>query len=413
MNLLDLLKRPEGKSLEYKRDLSSPDGVLRSIVAFANTAGGTLLIARRMVERGVRFVQVYPSPARPHYLKSAGLENGVFVRVGSTNRRVEREMIEELRRFARGEGFDEQPLPELNSEALDFRAASELFAPVRKLKRPDLETLKLITMHQGRKVPTVGGVLLFGKERERYFSEAWIQAGRFQGEDRSHIADTLEIRAHLPIAVEEAIAFVRKHNTRAAEIGSVRRTERWDLPPVAVREAVINAVVHADYSQRGAPIRISIFDNRLEIENPGLLPFGLIVEDLRYGISKLRNRVMGRVFHDLGLIELWGSGIQRMNGACREAGLDDPILEEIGTHFRVTLYTARKHRPSVDEVEQAILATLASGKGLSTQKIAAKIKRSSRATRTRLLSLVARGLVAEVGTSPQDPRRQYFLAHKR
>ncbi len=453
MNLLDLLKRPEGKSLEYKRDLSSPDGVLRSIVAFANTAGGTLLIGvedKTRHVRGVReplameerlanlisdnisphlipeleilpwrrrshvlAVQVYPSPARPHYLKSAGLENGVFVRVGSTNRRVEREMIEELRRFARGEGFDEQPLPELNSEALDFRAASELFAPVRKLKRPDLETLKLITMHQGRKVPTVGGVLLFGKERERYFSEAWIQAGRFQGEDRSHIADTLEIRTHLPIAVEEAIAFVRKHNTRAAEIGSVRRTERWDLPPVAVREAVINAVVHADYSQRGAPIRISIFDNRLEIENPGLLPFGLIVEDLRYGISKLRNRVMGRVFHDLGLIEQWGSGIQRMNGACREAGLDDPILEEIGTHFRVTLYTARKHRPSVDEVEQAILATLASGKGLSTQKIAAKIKRSSRATRTRLLSLVARGLVAEVGTSPQDPRRQYFLAHKR
>jgi predicted HTH transcriptional regulator len=77
-----------------------------------------------------------------------------------------------------------------------------------------------------------------------------------------------------------------------------------------VREAVINAVVHADYAQQGAPIRLSIFDGRLEIENPGLLPFGLTIEDLRKGISKLRNRVIGRVFRDLGLIEQWGSGIQ-------------------------------------------------------------------------------------------------------
>jgi predicted HTH transcriptional regulator len=452
MNLIELLKQPEGKSLEFKRDLSSPDGVLRSLVAFANTAGGTLLIGVEDKTRHVRgvkeplameerlanlisdniaprlipeleilpwrrrahvlAVQVYPSPVRPHYLKGAGLENGVFVRVGSTNRRAEPEMVEELRRFVRGESFDERPLPELDSEALDFRAASELFAPVRRLKRSDLETLRLVARHQGRTVPTVGGVLLFGKERERYFPDAWIQAGRFVGQDRSRIADTTEIRLHLPLAVEEAIAFVRKHDTRAAEIGPVRRTERWGLPPAAVREAVINAVVHADYAQRGAPIRISMFDDRLEVENPGLLPFGLTVEDLHHGISKLRNRVLGRVFHALGLIEQWGSGIQRMTTACREAGLDTPLLEEIGTHFRVSLYTARKHPPRVDQLEQTILDVLSAGKGLSTQQVAAKIKRSPRATRTRLLSLVTRGLVAEVGTSPQDPRRQYFLVKK-
>ena len=126
--------------------------------------------------------------------------------MGSTNRRADAEMIAELRRFARGESFDEQPLPDLDSEALDFRAASELFAPVRRLKPHDLETLKLITRHQGRKVPTVGGILLFGQARERYFPDAWIQAGRFQGKDRSHIVDTVEIRAHLPLAVEQAIA---------------------------------------------------------------------------------------------------------------------------------------------------------------------------------------------------------------
>jgi len=75
--------------------------------------------------------------------------------VGSTKRRPDSELIEEMRRCARGEGFDEQPMPGLDSEALDFRAASESFAPFRKLGRCDLEALRLLTEHQGRKVPTV------------------------------------------------------------------------------------------------------------------------------------------------------------------------------------------------------------------------------------------------------------------
>lgn len=449
MDLIDLLKRPEGKTLEFKRDLSSPEGILRAIVAFANTAGGVLLLGVEDATRNVRgvakplameerlanlisdsilprlipdieilpwrrtqvlAVQVYPSPGRPHYLKRSGLDGGVYVRVGSTNRRADRELIDELSRFARGETYDEQAIPEYDSEALDFRVASELFASVRKLKRADLETLRLMVRHQGRKVPTVGGMLLFGKERERYFPDAWIQAGRFRGTDKAHIIDTLEIRS-LPVrAVEESVAFVQKHALHGMEIGAVHRKERWNLPPVAVREAIINAVVHTDYAQRGAPIRVSIFGNRLEVETPGLLPFGLTVEDLRHGVSKLRNRVIGRVFHELGLIEQWGSGIQRMTAACRDAGLAPPVLEEIGTHFRVTIYTTSIGAPSVDKIDQVILDTLAAGNGLSTQQIATVIGLTARATRSRLLKLIERGLVREIGTSPQDPGRRYFRA---
>ena len=191
--------------------------------------------------------------------KSAGLDSGVYVRVGSTNRRADRELIGELRRFARGETYDEQTLPECDSGAIDFRVASESFAPVRKLKRTDLETLRLMTRHQGRKVPTVGGMLLFGRERARYFPDAWIQAGRFRGTDKTHITDTLEIRSLRVRAVEDTVAFVQKHALHGMEIGAVHRKERWNLPPVAVREAVINAVVHADYAQHGAPIRVVHF----------------------------------------------------------------------------------------------------------------------------------------------------------
>ncbi len=84
-------------------------------------------------------IQVYASPVRPHYIRREGLDRGVYVRVGSTNRRADRELIDELRRFARGEAYDEQPMPGLDSEALDFRAASESFAPVRRLRRTDLQ----------------------------------------------------------------------------------------------------------------------------------------------------------------------------------------------------------------------------------------------------------------------------------
>ena len=187
-------------------------------------------------------VQVHSSSSRPHHLTHEGVAAGVYVRVGSTNRRAEPEMIEELRRFARGEAYDEQPMPGLDSEAIDFRAASESFADVRKLARRDLETLRLVTDHQGRKVPTVGGMLLFGKDRERHFPDAWIQAGRFGSVDKSRIVDRAEIHSFPARAVDEAIAFVHKHSLHGAEIGPVRRKERWSLPPVAVREAVINAV---------------------------------------------------------------------------------------------------------------------------------------------------------------------------
>lgn len=78
-------------------------------------------------------------------------------------------------------------------------------------------------------------------------------------------------------------------------MSGVRRTERWTFPPAALREAIVNAVVHADFAQRGAPIRLSVFDDRLEVENPGLVPFGLTIEEIKGGISTLRNHVIGRV----------------------------------------------------------------------------------------------------------------------
>ena len=449
MDLTATLRRPEGKTLEFKRDLSSPQGFLRTVAAFANTAGGTVVIgvadrtravrgvgdpldleerAANLIsdsiqprllpdievigfrERQLLAVRVYPSPSRPHFIKRAGRRSGTYVRVGSTNRQADAQMIAEMQRFAIGESFDEWPMPEVNSEALDFRAASESFAPVRKLTRGNLETLRLLTRHQGRLVPTVGGMLLFGRDRLDHFPDAWIQAGRFAGTDKSAILDHVRLEMPPIRAIEEAVAFVEKHSMRGAVIGRVRRRDRWSLPPEAVREAIVNAVVHADYSQRGAPIRISIFDDRLEVENPGLLPFGLTLEDLPRGVSKLRNRVLGRVFHELGLVEQWGSGVQRMISACRDDGLAPPVWEELGFRLRVTLRVGSTRPPIIDPRDQSILDLLDAGEGHGTRAIAEAIGLSTRSTRTRLARLVQRGLVREVGTSPNDPRRRYLIA---
>lgn len=452
MEAIELLRGTEGKMLEFKRDLSSAQGFLKTIVAFANTAGGTVVIGVRDRTRAVvgvadprageeklanlvsdcirpRLVpdieilawrrthllvaRVYPSPTRPHYLADLGPEEGVFVRVGSTNRRADAALIEELRRYAHGQCYDEEPVRDLDSEAVDFRVASELFAGHRRLQPGDLLTLGVLTEYQGRTVPTVGGLLLFGKDRRRRFPDAWIQVGRFGGRNRRTIIDTAEIRTPFPEAVEEVTAFIRRYLAGAIVIAGVQSTERFAFPPAAIREAVINAVVHADYSQIGAPIRVSLFDDRLEVENPGLLPFGLTIDDIRGGISRLRNRVIGHVFHELGLIERWGSGIQRMIGACDDAGLEAPLFEEVATHFRVTLFSAPKRAPRVDAPSLEILAELKRRGGMSTAEVARAIHRTARATRTRLEQLVRRGLVVEVGTSPTDPRRRYFLAAQR
>ncbi len=137
---------------------------------------------------------------------------------------------------------------------------------------------------------------------------------------------------------------------------------------------------------------------------------GLTIEDLPHGVSRLRNRVIGRTFHALGLIEQWGGGIQPMTAACRAAGLAAPVFEELATRFRVTIGTTQVGPSLVDETGHGILETLGQGQGLATSEVAAAIGLSPHATRTRLARLVGRGLVREIGTGPQDPKRRRFRA---
>jgi ATP-dependent DNA helicase RecG len=245
-------------------------------------------------------------------MKAEGPENGVYVRLGSTNRQADRELIAELRRTAEGIAFDELSMPQLSIDDLDLAAVKSLLRGDRKLGEEELITLKLLTHEQGRVVPTKGAVLLFGKDRIRYFPDAWIQCGRFMGQDKAEIFDHIELHDHLPQAVESIMLFLKKHAMRGADFSEIRRKDVWSIPLGILREVVINALVHADYSQRGAPTRIAFFDDRIEVENPGILLPGMTIEDMKQGVSKIRNSVIARIFRELDLIEQWGSGVRRI-----------------------------------------------------------------------------------------------------
>jgi len=379
-SITQMIAMPEGKTLEFKQDLSSPKNMLKTLVAFANTAGGRLIIGveddskevigvtdpldeeericnliadsikPRLVpnvelisfeDKTLLVVEVYPSGSRPHCLKSEGSADGVYVRLGSTNRKADRELIAELKRSVAGTSFDEQALPDRTVDDLDFEAAVVCFERHRKLIKNELESLRLVVKYQGHLVPTVGGMLLFGKDRELIFPDAWIQCGRFIGKDKADIFDHIDIHDHLPIAVEKVMEFFKKHAMRGADFSELRRKDVWSVPLTILREAVVNAVVHADYSQRGAPIRIAFFDDRIEIENPGILLPGMTVEDMLQGVSKIRNHVIARVFRELDLIEQWGSGVRRMFKEAEALGLPQPEIIEVGMRVRLIAYLAK------------------------------------------------------------------------
>jgi len=444
-----VLREPEGKTLELKRDVSSPRPALRTLVAFANSAGGRLVLG---VEDGTRHVvgvadplrleerltsliadsiapqllpdidivpwrsthlvvvQVHPSPLRPHHIRAEGEARGTYVRLGSTDRRADAALIAELGRRPPEGTHDEQPLLDLDQGAIDLDAVATAFADHRPMRPRDLVTLGVLAEHAGRTVPTLGGVILFGRDRLMRVPDAWIQAGRFAGTDRSDILDRADITAFPVQALDEAVRFVERNTRTGADIGRLRRRDIPTVPPVALREALVNGVVHADYSQRGAPIRVAVFDDRVEVESPGILLPGLTIDDLREGVSRLRNRVIGRVFKELGLIEQWGSGVGRMTVACTAAGLPAPGLAEIGLRFRVTIRTTPSASVPIDPFERRLLDQLGGADGRSTAELARAMSRTPRTIQQRLAQLRDRGLVVAIGSGPTDPHRRWYLA---
>ncbi|MFA5250774.1 MAG: ATP-binding protein, partial [Parachlamydiales bacterium] len=350
-----------------------------------------------------------PHVIGPFFLKKEGLDHGTYVRFGSTNRLVDEEMMASLKLIASNRTFDELPF----QGEIDNELAKTAFQWVKKeLNNKTYQMLGIYTDHFGKQVPTIGGILLFGKNRQESFPDAIVRLACFQGNTKEKIIDSIEIISALPFAVSESIKFIERHVSVEAKIGKIFRTDIPQYPPFAIREALINALVHTDYSMKGCHIQVAIFANRIEITNPGGLPFGQTLKKALSGYSRLRNRVIGRVFRELKLIEQWGSGLQRIIETCKKIGLQDPLFEEENNQFRITLFSSRKTKVSMNVWEKKLVDYLQANASIKPQEAAKLWKISDRAARNRLKKMIVGGFIVRISTSEKDPYSIFVLAEK-
>ena len=181
---------------------------------------------------------------------------------------------------------------------------------------------------------TVAAVLLFGRNPQRLLTQAMVRCARFKGTTEVHFLDMKVIQGSIIEQVEETLAFVKRNIRMAAEIKGLHREEKWEYPLEGLREAVVNAICHRDYAS-SANVQIRIFDDRLEVWNPGELPEGMTVEDLRrQHESKPRNKLIANAFFLIKYIEQFGTGIQRILDDCHAQQLPEPVFQVQGHTFR-------------------------------------------------------------------------------
>ncbi len=209
--------------------------------------------------------------------------------------------------------------------------------------------------------------------------------------------------------LQEAIKFIHRNVRFGAEITGLTRTDLPQYPLIAIREALVNAIVHTDYAIKGMHISVAIFDDRIEITNPGGLPFGFTLEKALSGSSRIRNRVIAKVFYHLKLIEQWARGLQLIVKECDKIGLADPRFEELNNQFRVTLYAAKKRKTDMDSWQKDFVRRLAKQKRITTKQAASFWNVTPRTARSRLIKMINAGLVRKTGTSLTDPYGQYVL----
>ena len=443
-----LLSREEGKNLEFKENTSSLQPIVRTIVAFANTAGGVIVIgvqdktkkvigvANILLEeerltniiaesiqpllipdiqiqsfrnRELLVIHV-PHMIGPFYLKSAGLERGTYIRLGSSNRLADHETILSLQMLAKNISFDE--LPYIGSSLSDLNEtliAKQLSYKFSNVTRQQYSSLGILTRRGNQLIPTHGGILLFAKNRLDWFPDSLIRCVYFSGETRVDIVDQLDIKSSLIDAIDEILMFIRRHTRVGAKIGTIKREDIYQYPPQALREAIINALVHANYAIKGSSTQVAIFSNRIEITNPGGLPYGQTIQLALSGVSLMRNRMMGRIFREIELIERLGTGLKRIIEAYRQNGLQQPEFQDMDTYFRVILYSVDKKAQPILSWQKELLEIFSKRKSLSTSEIAKIWEVTTRTARNRLALMLKLGLIEHVGTSIKDPYGVYKI----
>ncbi len=379
--IADLIASGESETLEFKESFG--DEALETIGAFSNARGGILLIgikdSREVVgfqigsntleEIANRIQNVTDPRLQPSFsvvqyknknivsiqiASKIGLPVSVrgcyFRRVSKTNQRMSHEEIMQAMISSSGLSWDACVEPSTHLDDLDPERISRFIADVNKLGRrlipeqiSDIEFLrKLGFLHNGE--PTRAAMLLFGKNPEHYFPSAFLKIGRFRSP--IHIVDDLEAHGTLIDQLNRAMSWFRDRlATEFAFTGNSQREVHWEYPLNAIREALINALCHRDYTS-AAHSQIRLYDDRLEIWNPGNLPSPLTPELLLEEHDSIpRNRKIAEAFFYMGLIERWGSGTLRMAAELETAGMPAPKFDSKLGRFQVVFFKQPNEQP--------------------------------------------------------------------
>ncbi len=383
---LEEIKSGESKNVEFKVKL--PDDskkYMKTIVAYANTSGGKIIIGvddtrnivgvepssvfqimdkianaisdmcvpqiipdvtfRTIQGKCIVQIEIYPGQNRPYYIRSMGKENGTYIRVAGTSRPVDEAILKDLEYQGAGKSYDEIVNVEIDydeKQALELCNDIQKYIAesrglpinrVRKITVTNLENWGLLKKSDQNYLPTNAFVLCTNNT----FRFAKIQCALFKGEDRAVFIDKREFAGPIYNQIEEAYQFVLKHINLGATIDGIVRKDKYELPPESIREAIINSVCHRCYLEHSC-VQIAIYDNRVEITSPGMLYGGLTVEQAIEGRSKIRNVCIAELFSRMGIIEQWGTGLQRMIRGCREYGVREPEFADMGDAFRVNFY---------------------------------------------------------------------------
>lgn len=242
--------------------------------------------------------------------------------------------------------------------------------PDISIKKFLIDTLKVVKKENGNLHPTNTTLLFFGKDPSNYISHHEIRIARFKGTTRLAFIDSQEIKGTIYKMLDDVEAFFLRNTRLANKIVEFKRVDIPEYPFEAIREAIINAIAHRDYTRRGAPIMVSIFDDRVEVRNLGGLLPGLNIKKLE-GNHATRNETICNIFHETMDMERFGTGIGKMKKLMKEHGLSVPDLSEEGDFFVIKFYGPGENIldlvPSIPEHRQTDLKKL----GLNERQIEA------------------------------------------
>lgn len=399
------------------------DPPARLVVDLIDVEGGVVVVAE---------FEPLPPDQRPCFVKTRGIAQGSFVRVGDGDRRMTQTEIGLTLMNRSQPRYDLEPVPGTDLGHLDKPALARTLerarAATRALREVDdttaLHRLKVLAMHEGAEVVTLAGLLTFGEFPQEYFPQLMVSfvvhpptaTDRSDGAPR--FLDNLTVRGSIPEIVNETLAAVRRNIAVRAYVDGTGRLDQTDYPLEAVREALVNALLHRDYSPltRGTQVQVEIHPDRLVVRSPGGLFGPVTVADLgEEDVSASRNGYLAQLLSDTYLphsprviAENRASGIPTMFHEMRRSGLGSPRFRDSPARFEVVLYKSELmdgetrrwidevRRPGFAQLHDLALAMLAHGQEVTNADLREYGAERSRVTQV-LGELVAAGLATRLG----------------